>query len=56
MSFVVDASLAFKWVLPEADSDHVRAFYVLHADQMHAPDLLPSESVIRSCDAPTRVR
>lgn len=43
MSFVVDASLAFKWVLVEADSDRARAFYVQNADQMHAPDLVLSE-------------
>lgn len=40
---VVDASLATKWLLEEAESEQARTFLTQHIGQMSAPDLLLSE-------------
>ena len=42
MSFVVDASVAVKWFLPEADSGLAR-YLLAQPDMLIAPDILPIE-------------
>ena len=37
---VIDASLAVKWYLPEADSEAAHALYAEHAGELAAPDLI----------------
>lgn len=37
---IVDASVGFKWLVPEQDSDKALALY---AEELHAPDLFPVE-------------
>jgi predicted nucleic acid-binding protein len=42
MTFVVDASVVVKWVIPEVLSDRAEALRA-RADRLVAPDLLPTE-------------
>ncbi|MCI0640301.1 MAG: type II toxin-antitoxin system VapC family toxin [Gemmataceae bacterium] len=46
MKYAVDASVGFKWVVPEADSDkaiRLRDSYLNGLDQIWAPDFYPVE-------------
>jgi len=48
MKYVLDASVALKWVLPETDSDKANALrndFVSGAHELVAPDVFPSEVV-----------
>ena len=47
MNYVLDASVALKWVLPEADSEKaigLREAYRMKAHDLSAPDTLPVET------------
>src|SRR5262245_10161380 len=46
MNYVIDSSVALKWVLPEADSDKAAQLlddYAKGIHQLLAPDLFPTE-------------
>ena len=46
MKYVVDSSVAFKWTVPEADSDkarRLRSDYEQGIDELVAPDVFPFE-------------
>ena len=46
MKYVLDSSVAFKWVVPERDSDkadRLRAAYVQGIHELHSPDFFPVE-------------
>jgi predicted nucleic acid-binding protein len=46
MKYVLDSSVAFKWVVPEADSDkaiRLRDDYQAGIHDLHAPDFFPYE-------------
>src|SRR5262245_33713588 len=48
MKYVLDASVALKWVLPETDSDKadaLRTAFVAGTHELVAPDVLPAEVV-----------
>ena len=46
MKYIIDSSVAFKWVVPEIDSDKaddLRTEYLLGLHEFHAPDIFPIE-------------
>jgi predicted nucleic acid-binding protein len=46
MKYVLDASVAVKWVMPEADSDKavsLRIAYLMRVHELIAPDIFPVE-------------
>ncbi|HVJ86155.1 MAG TPA: type II toxin-antitoxin system VapC family toxin [Caulifigura sp.] len=46
MKYVLDASVAIKWVIPEKDSDKAAELRAAHASRLHellAPDVFPAE-------------
>jgi len=50
MKYVLDSSVAFKWVVAEIDTDkavRLRDQYRQGTDQLIAPDFFPMELVVR---------
>ena len=55
MRFVVDASVAVKWLVVEEDAD-VAQELATSGEELHAPRLMPPRSPMRCGARPGRVR